>query len=71
MEDVAWCGISVRVYLVGSIGFEKLGFREIILEVTGSRAMVTIGVLKKKSKLDRDGFEKVNVGSICRLGFLR
>lgn len=32
MEDVALCGISVRIYSARFIGFEKLGIGEIVFE---------------------------------------
>lgn len=55
MEDVAWCGIVVRVYLAKSIGFEKLEFEEIEFEKLGfqdTMARVAIEALKKKFRFD-------------------
>lgn len=44
------------------IGFEKLRFRQIILEVARRKASVVIVVLKKKLGLNGDGFWKRGCG---------
>lgn len=49
---------------VVDIEFERLEFREIILEVAGCKSKITIEVLKKKLWFNGDGIGDRNVGSI-------